>query len=75
MCIDLPDRCGSRLLKTWLSKPLVDRTLLQDRLDAVEEIMTSSADGIVLLQQSLDRMPDFARALSRVAYGQVCHFP
>ncbi|KAH8829663.1 DNA mismatch repair protein MSH3 [Flagelloscypha sp. PMI_526] len=61
---------GSRLLKNWLTRPLVDRNLLSERVNAVTEIIESTCDGIPLLQQSLVRCPDLARGLSRILYAQ-----
>ncbi|KIY51004.1 hypothetical protein FISHEDRAFT_38295 [Fistulina hepatica ATCC 64428] len=73
---------GSRLLRTWVSKPLTDKSKLQERIDAVEEIVHSTSDRLVGLRQVLSRAPDLAKVLiyperlnfctglCRIQYGQ-----
>ncbi|KAF9466351.1 DNA mismatch repair protein MSH3 [Collybia nuda] len=61
---------GARLLRKWVGKPLVDKRVLQDRVDAVEEILASSSDKLVTLRQILKRLPDLAKGLCRIHYGQ-----
>lgn len=57
---------GARLFKNWLARPSRQRSLIQERLDAVEELKekrTWRSD----LRQSLKRICDLERALSRIA--------
>ncbi|KAF9069829.1 DNA mismatch repair protein MSH3 [Rhodocollybia butyracea] len=61
---------GSRLMKNWVGHPLTDKRVLQERVDAVEEIITSSSDKLVTLRQTLKNLPDLARGLCRIQYGQ-----
>ncbi|KAJ3864053.1 DNA mismatch repair protein MSH3 [Lentinula novae-zelandiae] len=61
---------GARLMKNWVGHPLTNRVVLQERVDAVEEIITSSSDKLVTLRQILKRLPDLARGLCRIQYGQ-----
>ncbi|KAJ3880958.1 DNA mismatch repair protein MSH3 [Lentinula edodes] len=61
---------GARLMKNWVGHPLTNRVVLQERVDAVEEIITSSSDKLVTLRQILKKLPDLARGLCRIQYGQ-----
>ncbi|KAJ3987104.1 DNA mismatch repair protein MSH3 [Lentinula detonsa] len=61
---------GARLMKYWVGHPLTDQVALQERVDAVEEIITSSSDKLVTLRQILRKLPDLARGLCRIRYGQ-----
>jgi DNA mismatch repair protein MSH3 len=47
-------------------------SVLQDRVDAVEEIISSSSDKLVVLRQVLKKLPDLAKGLCRIQYGKVC---
>lgn len=66
------DKCrtaaGSRLLKKWLEKPLLDSRGVNLRLNGIEELLeepqTKSA-----LRESLKQMYDMERIISRVVYG------
>lgn len=40
-------------------------------MDAVEEILASSSEKLVTLRQILRQLPDLARGLCRIQYGQV----
>ncbi|KAJ3779412.1 DNA mismatch repair protein MSH3 [Lentinula raphanica] len=61
---------GARLMKSWVGHPLTDQVALQERVNAVEEIITSSAEKLVTLRQILTKLPDLARGLCRIQYGQ-----
>ncbi len=56
---------GSRLLIRWLNQPLRNQNTINARLDSIEEIIQLQDDE--LLQQSLKKMGDMERILSRVA--------
>jgi DNA mismatch repair protein MutS len=59
---------GGRLLRRWIERPLLNRTELEERLDAVEHIkgdMLLRAD----LRAALDRVYDLERLAGRIAYG------
>lgn len=60
---------GRRLLKEWVSKPLGNVTKINDRLNAVEDLMNN--DGLVSeLAQIMKKLPDLERLLSRItAFG------
>ncbi len=59
---------GARRLKSWLDRPLVDSKHIKLRLDAVEELVNKS---IVRedITESLKKVYDIERILSRVVYG------
>ncbi|KAF8061576.1 DNA mismatch repair protein MSH3 [Lyophyllum atratum] len=61
---------GARLLRSWIGRPLVDKRVLQDRVEAVEEIIASPSEELVTLRQILRKLPDLARGLCRIQYGQ-----
>ncbi len=60
---------GSRWLADWLANPLTDLTAIDDRLDAVAELVADSrlADD---LQQKLRGIYDLERLLARVTTGR-----
>jgi DNA mismatch repair protein MSH3 len=64
-------RFGARLLKTWIGRPLVDRAILQERLDAVEEIVMTQSHTLDKLRTLIRKLPDLVKGLCRVQYGKV----
>lgn len=60
---------GARLLADWLSSPLMNLTQIEDRLDAVAELVSelSLRDD---LREALQGMYDLQRLTSRVATGR-----
>ncbi|CAM4210185.1 DNA mismatch repair protein MutS [Paenibacillus tarimensis] len=59
---------GSRLLKRWIDKPLLNRTAIEQRLDAVDNLYRD----LILreeLRSSLKDIYDLERLVGRVAYG------
>jgi DNA mismatch repair protein MutS len=65
------DRCatpmGSRLLRSWVNRPLRDRALLSQRQTAVEALIFG--DGEKPVGESLEGLGDLERILARVALG------
>jgi len=63
------DRCqtpmGSRMLRSWINRPLRDRAVLEQRQRAIEAVIDSGADGP--LAGSLADTGDLERILARVA--------
>ncbi|CDO93378.1 unnamed protein product [Kluyveromyces dobzhanskii CBS 2104] len=61
---------GFRLLRNWISKPLIDIESINDRLHAVSCIM-KEVQGIFFeaLNELLKKSIDLERALNRIAYG------
>lgn len=58
---------GSRLLRTWIEQPLIDREGILRRLDAVEEFARQHVLTMTLAEQ-LQQVYDIERLLSKVAY-------
>jgi DNA mismatch repair protein MSH3 len=46
-------------------------SILQDRVDAVEEIISSSSEKLVSLRDVLKNLPDLAKGICRIQYGKV----
>ncbi|KZT60361.1 hypothetical protein CALCODRAFT_114887 [Calocera cornea HHB12733] len=61
---------GSRLLRSWVGRPLVDIDALNARVDAVEEILSTSSPIIEQLRTILKGTPDLVKGLCRVQYGK-----
>ncbi|KAG0088643.1 Mismatch repair protein msh3 [Podila epicladia] len=63
---------GKRLLKKWVGKPLVDRRALQERVNAVEEILTLSGQNVYLegARSILKGIMDLEKGICRVHYGK-----
>jgi DNA mismatch repair protein MutS len=59
---------GSRLLREWILRPLVELERIQDRLDAVEELAFRALDR-GRLREALGRVQDLDRILGRVTLG------
>lgn len=61
---------GSRLLRSWIERPLLDKSAINRRLDAVEGFLTNpmAADA---LREQLEGVYDVERLLSRIAYDAV----
>ena len=64
-------RFGARLLKTWIGRPLVDHDILQERLDAVEEIINTQSHTLDRLRTLIRKLPDLVKGLCRIQYGKV----
>ena len=59
---------GSRLLKKWVEYPLIDRELIEQRLDMIEYLnrnFMAKSD----LKEALSKMYDLDRLITRIAYG------
>ncbi|KAF8309367.1 hypothetical protein DL93DRAFT_2100103 [Clavulina sp. PMI_390] len=63
-------RFGSRLMRSWIGKPLVDIRLLQERIDAVDEVLNTQSPSLDKLRLLLRGMPDLVRGLARIQYGK-----
>jgi DNA mismatch repair protein MSH3 len=71
---------GSRLLRHWVTRPLRDVPAIEERLDAVEELVGAGGDGnsagnaaaapaLAALPELLRALPDLERALTRALHG------
>ena len=59
---------GGRLLRRWISDPLIDVTEINDRLEAVEELK----DDVILrgdLEEALKGVYDIERLAGKISYG------
>lgn len=65
-------RFGGRLLRKWIGRPLLDKKNLEERLDAVEELLDSDrAIDAEKLRQLLSRVKtDLEKSLIRIYYGK-----
>ncbi len=61
---------GSRMLKRWMVLPLKDLAPIQERLNVVEHL-ASSTDFIEALQSEIKRIGDLERLISKVAVNRV----
>ncbi|KAG0216738.1 Mismatch repair protein msh3 [Mortierella sp. NVP41] len=63
---------GRRLLKKWIGKPLVDKAALQERVDAVEEILTLAGKNSYLdnTRAVLKGLMDMEKGVCRIHYGK-----
>lgn len=52
-----------------------DASALQQRVNAVEEILANESETLTTLRGVLSRLPDLARGLCRIQYGQVWLYP
>ncbi len=59
---------GSRLLKSWLLRPLLDINSINKRLDAVDELMKKNFQRQEL-RDILNNVQDIERLISRINYG------
>ena len=58
---------GKRLLKQWLCSPLCNPDAINDRLDAVEDLMKIS-DVVADVLELLRKLPDLERLLSKSVF-------
>ena len=60
---------GARLLKNWLLRPLLDRNLIGERLDSVEELAFKTILR-AKLRDTMSSLIDLERVLSRITLGE-----
>ena len=59
---------ASRLLKRWMAFPLKEKTLIEDRLSAVDYFMTAETD---VLSSNIKEIGDLERLISKVATARI----
>ena len=59
---------GARLIRNWLLRPSIDSEEILNRLDAVDELVSSST-VLEKMRGRLARMPDMERLLGKVTVG------
>ncbi len=72
--LGLLDHCmtgmGRRLLKRWLEQPLLDPVLINERLDAVEELLNKPIQRVEI-RKKLKAVFDLERFCSRLSYQRI----
>ncbi|GAA6029240.1 hypothetical protein JCM8097_003582 [Rhodosporidiobolus ruineniae] len=73
--VSVIDRCkssfGKRLLRKWVTKPLLSVDGVNARLDAISEIHSASASlTLSKLRDLLRTLPDLERGLARIHFGR-----
>ena len=68
-------RFGQRLLRRWVGRPLLDRSRLEERLDAVAELKSPERTSMVeRIRWLLEKVKsDLEKGLIRIYYGKVLH--
>lgn len=61
---------GKRLLRAWIEKPLINPTLINKRLNAVEELVNNSM-VLADIQEDLTKIFDIERLITKIVYGNV----
>jgi DNA mismatch repair protein MutS len=59
---------GKRLLRSWIEQPLISAAIINKRLNAVEELTTSSILASKITQQ-LTGVYDMERLMTKIVYG------
>ncbi len=59
---------GGRLLKKWLNQPLINKEGIDQRLDAIDELINNYI-ALQDLRNDLDGIYDLERILSKIIYG------
>lgn len=63
---------GRRLLRKWVGRPLIDKTRLEERIAAVEEMKNGGNPKLVTLKTLLSKASyDLEKGLIRIYYGKV----
>jgi len=61
---------GARMLRNWLEHPLQDEVIINDRLDAIQELVENNIHRSNLFD-ALKNINDIERLSSRIAYGNL----
>ena len=61
-CVTAP---GKRLLRKWLCSPLTEPSLINERLDAIENLLTNPGK-VKQVQKALSKIPDLERGLRKI---------
>ncbi|MEF9972721.1 MAG: DNA mismatch repair protein MutS [Clostridia bacterium] len=61
---------GSRMLRSWMERPLQDVSAIEERLDAVA-LFTTDLMGAQALREQLKDVYDIERLLSKIAYDSI----
>ncbi|KAG2185327.1 hypothetical protein INT44_002117 [Umbelopsis vinacea] len=61
---------GKRLLKRWVGRPLINKGLLEERTNAVEELISTDNPKVPKIRSLLKHLPDLEKGLCRIHYGK-----
>jgi len=61
---------GQRMLRRWVSKPLLQMAPLQERVEAVDQILNSKSYLLGKMRGLMKGLPDLERGLARIHYGK-----
>ncbi|WP_114569834.1 DNA mismatch repair protein MutS [Exiguobacterium flavidum] len=59
---------GGRMMKRWIEKPLLSKNRIEERLDAIEELLTHYFER-QQLKETLRNVYDLERLVAKVGYG------
>ncbi|KAI8369324.1 muts domain V-domain-containing protein [Radiomyces spectabilis] len=59
---------GKRLLKKWIGRPLIDEDQLNERINAVDELLVTQNPKKAEAQALLKQLPDLDKGLCRIHY-------
>lgn len=62
---------GERLLAKWISHPLVERSMISDRLEAIGDLTRGFNHFIDCLKDKMTQLMDLEQALIRVYYSKI----
>lgn len=66
-------KMGRRLLRKWVGRPLLHKEKLEERIEAVEEILSGKNGKLDRLRELIGRVGyDLEKGLIRIYYGKVC---
>ena len=72
--VDVMDKCsspmGARMLRSWLSMPVMDLQELEDRYSVVQHFVDNGED-LSVLQGMISEIGDLERIISRAAAGKI----
>lgn len=70
----LLDKCktifGKRTLRRWIARPLTDIKRLDERMDAVSELLEGKSMLLSKVPELLTKQPDLEKGLARMLYGR-----
>lgn len=70
----LLDKCktifGKRTLRRWIARPLTDVKRLEERMDAVSEMLEGKDPLLSKVPELLTKQPDLEKGLARMLYGR-----
>lgn len=62
---------GQRLLKKWITKPLVDKNLIEERISVTQELAHNFTESMSFLLNSMSKLPDLEKGLASIYYKRI----